>query len=76
MPTLLNFDGFKFFFYANDHLPAHVHVLKGDGWAKIDLQSLKAVSSSLKPAELKKAVDTVARHQVEFMEKWHEWFSR
>ncbi len=76
MPTLLNFDGFKFFFYANDHPPAHVHVLNGDGWAKIELESLVVISSSLKANELKKAVDIVRLHQTEFLEKWHEWFSR
>ncbi|WP_462322660.1 DUF4160 domain-containing protein [Halochromatium sp.] len=26
MPTLLIQDGFKFFFYANEHEPKHVHV--------------------------------------------------
>jgi hypothetical protein len=30
MPTLLDKDGYKFFFYANEHLPKHVHVLKGE----------------------------------------------
>jgi len=28
MPTLLVQDGFKFFFYANEHQPLHVHVQK------------------------------------------------
>ncbi|SFR49065.1 DUF4160 domain-containing protein [Thiomicrospira sp. ALE5] len=76
MPTLLNFDGFKFFFYANDHLPAHVHVLKGGSWAKIELENLEVVSSSFKPAELKKVLEIVNQHQQEFLEKWYEWFSR
>ena len=26
MPTLLRKDGFKFFFYANEHEPKHIHV--------------------------------------------------
>ena len=34
MPTLLNEDGFRFFFYANEHEPKHIHVIKGDGFAK------------------------------------------
>ena len=29
MPTLLNIDGFKFFFYSNEHEPKHIHILKG-----------------------------------------------
>jgi hypothetical protein len=40
MPTLLLEQGFKFFFYANDHAPAHVHVPKGEQWAKIEIESL------------------------------------
>jgi Domain of unknown function (DUF4160) len=40
MPTLLIYEGFKFFFYANEHEPKHIHVLKGVDFAKIDLASL------------------------------------
>lgn len=76
MPTLLRVDGFKFFFYANDHEPAHVHVIKGDDWAKVELQSLEVVYASLKQQELKKAVGIIEKHQQEFLEAWHEWFSR
>ena len=43
MPTLLNKDGFKFFFYANEHEPKHIHVMRGDGFAKIELDNLKVV---------------------------------
>jgi hypothetical protein len=39
MPTLLMQDGFKFFFYANEHEPKHVHVAKGDDYAKIELKT-------------------------------------
>jgi Domain of unknown function (DUF4160) len=45
MPTLLMFEGFKFFFYANEHEPKHVHVMKGDDFAKIELESLRVVKS-------------------------------
>ncbi len=36
MPTLLLHEGFKFFFYANEHEPKHVHVMKGGDFAKIE----------------------------------------
>ena len=29
MPTRLIERGFKFFFYANDHEPRHIHVMSG-----------------------------------------------
>ena len=30
MPTIFILFGFRFMFYANDHEPIHVHVIKGD----------------------------------------------
>ena len=33
MPTIFEKDGYKFFFYSNDHRPMHVHVRKADGEA-------------------------------------------
>jgi len=43
VPTLLNKNGFKFFFYASEHEPKHIHVMKGEGFAKVELESLKVV---------------------------------
>lgn len=74
MPTLLRLLGFKFFFYANDHSPAHVHVLKAERWAKIEIESLQVVQSTLKAQELKQALEITEQYQTEFMEKWNEWF--
>lgn len=76
MPTLLLKDGFKFFFYANEHEPKHVHVMKGGDFAKIDLKSLRVSNNFLKPHELRKALRIAAEHQTDFERKWDEWFSR
>jgi len=35
MPTLLNEKGFKFFFYANELEPMHIHIMKDEGFAKV-----------------------------------------
>jgi hypothetical protein len=37
MPTILELNGFRFFFYANEHLPIHVHVSKAGASAKVEL---------------------------------------
>lgn len=37
MPTILRRNGFAFRVYPNDHRPAHVHVIKGDGEVVIEL---------------------------------------
>ena len=51
MPTLLNQNGFKFFFYANEHEPKHIHIMKSDGFAKIELKNLKVVKENQKEFE-------------------------
>lgn len=76
MPTLLLLNGFKFFFYANDHPPAHVHVLIAERWAKIEVVSLAVKYSTLKNQELKECLSIVECHQSEFLEKWNAWFQR
>ena len=56
MPTLLNEAGFKFFFYVNEHEPRHIHVLKGEGYFKVELEGLRVVHNLMKPKDLKKAL--------------------
>ncbi len=76
MPTLLRKDGFKFFFYANEHEPKHVHVMKGGGFAKINLTTLVIVSSCLSVGDLKKAVKITKEYREEFERRWDEFFQR
>lgn len=76
MPTLLNEQGYKFFFYANEHPPPHVHVMKSGGWAKIEIQSGEVIYSSLKPRELAACLDLLGVYRVSFLEQWYEWFER
>ena len=76
MPTLLLQEGFKFFIYANEHLPKHIHVTKGNGYAKFDLATLDVHYSCLRPAELKRALTIAAAHRSEFVRKWDEFFSQ
>jgi len=66
MPTLLNQDGFKFFFYANEHEPMHIHIMRSDGFAKIELEDLKVVQNYLKPKDLKHALAIVKENREDF----------
>lgn len=75
MPTLLIYEGFKIFFYANEHEPKHVHVLKGGDFAKIELSSLHIVNNTMKPKDIKKALLIVKDHQQEFERRWDEYFN-
>lgn len=76
MPTLLVQDGFKFFFYANEHEPKHIHVTKGGEYAKIEIKTLRVVRNYLKPKELKRALQITREHRREFERRWDEYFRR
>jgi len=45
MPTVLIIEGFRFFFYCNEHLPKHVHVEYGEDVAKFSLEPVELVKS-------------------------------
>ena len=38
MPTILVIFGLRFYFFANEHLPIHVHLENADDLAKIALE--------------------------------------
>jgi len=76
LPTLLDKNGFKFFFYANEHEPKYIHVMKNDDFAKIELNDLKVVQNYLKAKDLKFALQIVKEHKQEFERIWNEWFDK
>jgi len=75
-PTLLITDGFKFFFYANEHLPRHIHVVKGDDYATIDLSSMTVRENFMKRSDLKNALVIIEANRELFERKWDEFFKR
>jgi hypothetical protein len=54
----------------------HIHVLKAEEFAKINLKTLKVEQNQMKPANLKKAIIIARFHQKEFRRKWNEFFSK
>jgi hypothetical protein len=76
MPTLLIQDGFKFFFYANEHEPKHVHLSKGDDYAKVELGTLRVSQNFMRPRELKKALAIIQANHHKFEEQWDEWHAK
>jgi hypothetical protein len=75
LPTLLNKNGFKFFFYANEHEPKHIHIMNGSGFAKVELENLKVVQNYFKPKDLKLALEIIEENKNKFERIWDEWFS-
>lgn len=54
----------------------HMHVMNGDGFAKIELKDLKVIQNHMKPKDLKFALKITEEHKEEFERRWHEWFDQ
>lgn len=77
MPTVFTKDGYRFFFYSNDHAPIHVHVTHGGGEAVFNVEGEVELRESvrLKVKELRRA-EELAREQRELIiTKWNEHFN-
>lgn len=78
MPKVFEKDGYRFFFYSNDHNPVHIHVRYGDGEAVFDVEGLVELreSQGLKVNELTKAETLATENQQLIIRAWHEHFNR
>jgi hypothetical protein len=76
MPLIFEKDGYRFFFYSNDHRPIHVHVRYGGGEAVFNVEDGVELrgSEGLKVKELARAEELVAERRQLIVEKWHEHF--
>ena len=77
MPTIFILFGFRFMFYANDHEPIHVHVIKGDISAKFSLFPVELVKNNgLKPSEIKLVESVIEENQEIISEHWNACFNK
>ncbi len=77
MPTIFILFGFRFMFYANDHDPIHVHVVKGDISAKFSLFPVALVKNNgLKPSELKLVESIIEENQEIIAGQWNKFFNK
>ena len=78
MPTVHREQGCVFYFYAEEgNEPAHVHVDKGDGTAKLWLSPLRlARIEGLKVKEIRQIMSIAEREQAKLLEEWNEFFER
>ncbi len=74
MPKVFEKNGYKFFFYSNDHRPIHVHVRHGDGEAVFNVEDFVELreSQNMKLSELSAAQELAEDFRTLIMEKWHE----
>lgn len=76
MPTVFYIDGFRFFFYSNEHLPKHIHIEKAEKTAKFNIENIELIKSSgFKSSELKTIRNLVEENQELLIVKWNEFFS-
>lgn len=76
MPTIIIIDGFRFFFYSNEHLPRHIHIEKGEKTAKFNIEFIELIKSyRFNDNELKKIKNLIEENQELFKQKWDEFFS-
>ena len=85
MPKVYEYLGLIFFFYANEHLPIHVHVSFAEFESKIELEYengvLKGVNvlkikgrDHLPASELNEAIKFVRKYHEGIVEKWTNFF--
>lgn len=75
MPTLLRWNGARFFFFSNEgNEPPHVHIDKAENSAKIWLHTLAVASNDgFSKQELSRLVIKVGEHREEFLKAWYEF---
>ena len=63
MPKIFERDGYRFFFYSNEHRPIHAHVRYGGGEAVFEVEQRVELreSQGLKVRELARAEELAAR---------------
>lgn len=75
MPTIFEIFGLRFFFYSDEHRPIHVHVVKGDDDAKIQIEDeVKLVyNHGLKAQDLKRALELAEMYKEDIINTWNEY---
>ncbi len=74
MPKILEINGYKVYIYTNDHLPIHVHVIKGGCETKIILEPEIFIQSNygFKSKELKRILEIIVEYYEFILNKWNE----
>ncbi len=77
MPTILKIKGYRFFFYANDHTPMHIHVENGESSAKFTLDPIELVKSRrFNAKEINEMRKLVVENSELFKKNWDEYFNK
>jgi hypothetical protein len=76
MPTVFYINGYRFFFYSNEHLPKHIHIEKAGKTAKFNVENIELIKSfSFNASELKQIRNLVEENNEFLIQKWDEFFN-
>lgn len=77
MPTIFKIDGYRFFFFSNEHTPEHIHIEKGDSYARIEIETLNVTDSyNLNSNDLKKLIKLVKKNKEKLKGAWDGYFKQ
>jgi hypothetical protein len=78
MPTALKIFGFKFYYWAREHKPIHIHVKKGGAEARFVIEPEVELTENLglKPHELALAEEIVRDNRKYLVDHWKLFFKQ
>ena len=77
MPTIFREDGYRFFFFSDEHLPKHIHIEKGDSYVRIELLTLSVTHSyRISQKEIRKLLKLVEQNRKMMIGAWDEYFDK
>ncbi|MDR1582858.1 MAG: DUF4160 domain-containing protein [Prevotellaceae bacterium] len=76
MPTILTLLGMRFFYWAREHEPIHVHVQKGNAEARFIIEPDVQLTDNkgFKPHELSLAEEVIKDNREYMIEHWKLFF--
>lgn len=76
MPTVLIYQGFRFFFYSNEHLPIHIHIEKDFKTAKYNISPIILVKNRGFDSKELKIIRLIIEENEELIKKsWNAYFN-
>ncbi len=77
-PTVFRYKNYKFFFFSNEELRMHVHILSPDGEAKFWIEPIVALADykKLSDRQIKELEKVVKKHVKEIEKTWKKHFGK
>lgn len=79
MPEVIRVLGFILKFYANDHEPIHIHIIKGESEAVFEVSEEKVILRNhydMKPKDLKMAEELATKYSDLIIKTWEDFFKK